>query len=102
MAARSVMVPAPDLKPGDLGFVDVETTRIAVANVDGQLFAFDDVCTHEECSLSEGLLEGTVVTCPCHGAQFDVRTGEVVAPPAVTPVKTYPIRIQGAQLVLDL
>jgi nitrite reductase/ring-hydroxylating ferredoxin subunit len=53
----------------------VRGTRIAVANVGGTYYAFDDTCTHEQCSLAEGDLAGTTVTCMCHGAEFDVRTG---------------------------
>ncbi len=103
MPARTVTVCAvPDLQPGELTAVDVEGTRVAIANVDGRLYAFDDTCTHEQCSLSEGVLEGTVVACACHGAEFDVTTGAVVAPPAIVPVKTYPVRVEGGRLVVDL
>jgi nitrite reductase/ring-hydroxylating ferredoxin subunit len=60
--------------------------KIAVANVGGELHGFDDTCTHRGCSLAQGTLEGTVVTCPCHGSQFDVTTGAVVRGPATEPV----------------
>jgi nucleotide-binding universal stress UspA family protein len=58
---------------------DVRGTKIAVAKVGGTYYAFDDRCTHQQCSLAEGDLAGTTVTCMCHGAEFDVRTGEVLA-----------------------
>jgi nitrite reductase/ring-hydroxylating ferredoxin subunit len=102
MTARSVTVGPIEVKPGDLKAVDVEGQRIAVANVGGRLYAFDDTCTHEQCSLADdGILEGTTVTCGCHGAQFDVTSGRVVAPPAPTPVRSYPIHAQGDQLVIE-
>jgi nitrite reductase/ring-hydroxylating ferredoxin subunit len=91
------------IKPGDLAAYDVEGVRIAIANAGGQFFAIDDTCTHEQCSLSQdGTLEGTVVTCGCHGAQFDVTTGAVLAPPAVEPVKTYKLRIERDQVVVEV
>ena len=71
---------ASAISPGTLALIEVTGTRITVANVDGVFYAFDDACTHEQCSLAEGNLEGTKVICACHGAEFDVRTGEVLAP----------------------
>jgi nitrite reductase/ring-hydroxylating ferredoxin subunit len=94
---------AAGVKPGELAAFDVDGTRIAIANADGRLFAIDDTCTHEQCSLSEeGTLEGTVVTCGCHGAQFDVTTGAVLAPPAPEPVKAYPLRIEQGVVVIEI
>ena len=90
------------IKPGELAAFDVEGVRIAIANSDGRFFAIDDTCTHEQCSLAEGTLDGTVVTCPCHGAQFDVTTGEVLAPPAPEPVKAYRLRVDQDDLVLEI
>ena len=82
--------------------VTVNGTRIAVANVQGQFYAFDDECTHEQCSLAEGDLAGTTVTCMCHGAEFDVRSGAVLAPPAVVPVKVYRTRVEGDALQIEV
>ena len=94
---------AADIKPGELAAFAVEGVRIAVANADGRYFAIGDTCTHEQCSLAaEGTLEGTVVTCGCHGAQFDVTTGAVLAPPAPEPVKAYPLRIDHGSLVIEV
>jgi nitrite reductase/ring-hydroxylating ferredoxin subunit len=92
-----------DIKPGELAAFDVEGVRIAIANADGRFFAIDDTCTHEQCSLADdGTLDGTVVTCGCHGAQFDVTTGAVRAPPAPEPVKAYPLRVEHGQLVIEV
>ena len=83
--------------------IDVRGTRIAVTNVGGTYYAFDDACTHEDCSLTEmGELAGTTVTCTCHGSEFDVRTGKVLAPPATVPVKVYPTRVAGDALQIEV
>jgi 3-phenylpropionate/trans-cinnamate dioxygenase ferredoxin subunit len=104
ITTRSVTIArTTDIKPGELAAFDVEGVRIAVANADGRYFAIDDTCTHEQCSLAaEGTLEGTVVTCGCHGAQFDVTTGAVLAPPAPEPVKAYPLRVDNGSLVIEM
>ena len=88
---------------GGVTAVDVRGTRIAVANVDGTYYAFDDECTHEQCSLAkEGDLVGTTLTCTCHGSEFDVRTGKVLAPPATLPVKVYPVRVTDDALEIEV
>ena len=92
-----------DIKPGELAAFDVEGTRVAVANAGGRFFAIDDGCTHEQCSLAaEGTLDGTTVTCGCHGAQFDVTTGAVLAPPAPEPLKVYPLHVDDGNLVIEV
>lgn len=94
-------------KPGDIGAgkvesFDVNGTRVSVANVAGTFYAFDDVCTHRQCSLSDGDLEGRAVTCPCHGSRFDVITGAVLNPPAVVPVRTYAIRVADDAIAIQV
>ena len=91
-----------DVPANGMVVVDVQGTRIAVANVQGAYYAFDDECTHEQCSLAEGDLAGTTVTCMCHGAEFDVRSGAVLAPPAVVPVRVYRTRIEGDALHIEI
>jgi len=83
---------------GQMASFRVDGNQVDIANVDGQFYGFDDICTHIGCSLSDGSLNGTVVTCPCHGSQFDVRTGEVVSGPARSPIKTYPVQQSGDDL----
>jgi 3-phenylpropionate/trans-cinnamate dioxygenase ferredoxin subunit len=104
MNARSVtFAKTADVRPGELALFEVAGRRIAVANANGRFFAIDDTCTHEQCSLAEeGTLEGTVVTCGCHGAQFDVTTGAVLAPPAPEPVTAYRLRVDHDDLVLEI
>ncbi len=89
-----------DLPSGELMLVEVENERIVLANVDGQYYALTDVCTHAECPLSDGELEGEVLECPCHGSQFDVRTGEVVGPPANEPLTRYAVRIERDDILV--
>ena len=91
-----------ELKPGGVIAIDVQGTPIAIANVDGAYYAFDDTCTHEQCSLAEGDLAGTTIACMCHGAEFDVRTGEVLAPPAPAPIKVYRVRVNGESLEVEV
>ena len=104
MATRSVTLgQVADVAPGELAAFNVDGTRIAVANVGGRLFAIDEMCTHEQCSLvEEGTLEGRVVTCGCHGAQFDVTTGEVLAPPALEPLRVYPLRMEQGEIAVEV
>ena len=91
-----------DVPIGAIAAFDVGGTRVAVANVGGTFYAFDDTCTHEQCSLADGELEGTTVICPCHQGEFDVRTGAVLAPPPPAPVKTYQVRTEGDSLQIAL
>lgn len=72
--------------------------QVAVANVEGDLHAFDDTCTHQQCSLGEGELDGAVIECPCHGSQFDVITGEAVNGPAVDPVDVFQTKVEDDEL----
>ena len=75
---------------------------IAVCNVSGQFFAVDDVCTHDEGSLEQGGLEGFEIECPRHGARFDVRTGAATVLPAVLPIETFGVRVQGEDVEIDV
>ena len=83
MTTGVTTIKASETPVGGVAAFDVRGTRVAVANVGGTYYAFDDACTHEQCLLAEeGELTGTTLTCTCHGSQFDVRTGTVLAPPA--------------------
>jgi nitrite reductase/ring-hydroxylating ferredoxin subunit len=81
---------------------DARGRKVAVATVDGTYYAFSDICTHLRCSLSEGELDGTTLTCICHGSRFDVSTGEVLRGPAKRPIEVYAVRVQGDELVVDV
>ena len=82
-----------DLPPGESTRV-VAHVPVAVFNADGELFAIDDTCTHQDASLSEGWLEDCLVECPLHAACFDLRTGKPTGPPAKRPVRTYPVLVE--------
>ena len=75
---------------------------VAIATVGDAFYAFGDTCTHQGCSLADGHLEATIVTCPCHGSQFDVTTGDVVRGPAREPVRSYPARLEGGALRVEV
>lgn len=87
-----------DVPPGEMRHYQAAGEDVAVAHVDGEFHAFSDVCTHMQCSLSEGDLEGTTVTCPCHGSEFDVTSGDVLAGPATEPVESYEVQAEGDEL----
>jgi nitrite reductase/ring-hydroxylating ferredoxin subunit len=87
-----------DLAPGEMKMVRLGRKRLAIYNIDGEFFATDDTCTHEEASLSEGILYDDIVECPLHGAAFNVRTGEVEAFPAVVPLQTYELQVVGDEI----
>jgi nitrite reductase/ring-hydroxylating ferredoxin subunit len=74
----------------------------ALFDVQGEVFALSDTCTHRGGPLSEGELEGTMVTCPWHGAEFDVRTGGVLGPPAATGVQSYPVKVTGNDIAIEI
>jgi 3-phenylpropionate/trans-cinnamate dioxygenase ferredoxin component len=84
-----------EIPPGRLKLVDVGGTRVAVANVDGGFAAFSDECTHDGGPLSDGDLDGEIVTCPWHFSRFNVRTGEIVESPAEEPVTVYDVKVEG-------
>lgn len=98
-----------DLAPGRMVAVEVEGQRILLANVDGSYYAIADRCTHAGGSLSKGTLEGSTVTCPRHGAQFDVRTGKAVGEARIGFVKVkardeagYRVKVDGTQILVGL
>ena len=68
---------------------------IAIFNVDGEYFAIDDTCTHQDASLSEGWVENCAVECPLHTACFDLRTGAALGAPAKIPVRTHAVHVEG-------
>lgn len=94
--------PAGDPPAGTLRLVEVDGRRVCVGRTAGGWVAFQDECTHEECSLSEGELDGGVVVCPCHSSEFDLRTGDVLNPPALEPLPIYEARAEGGVLRVRL
>ncbi len=93
---------ATDIAPGQVKTTMVNGRRIAVCNVSGEFYAIDDVCTHDSGPLGQGELEDDEIECPRHGARFNVRTGAVVTLPAVLPVTTYPVRVEGSDIYVGI
>jgi nitrite reductase/ring-hydroxylating ferredoxin subunit len=80
---------------------NISGIKVNVANVNGQIFAYDDTCTHMGCSLAHGKLEGTMVTCSCQGSWFDVTTGAVLRGPAARPLHTWVVQVHGVDLLAE-
>jgi 3-phenylpropionate/trans-cinnamate dioxygenase ferredoxin subunit len=93
---------ADDVRTGRARAVEADGRHVLLCNVDGSLYAIADVCTHDRGPLGEGRLRGATIECPRHGARFDVRDGSVVAPPAVRPLATYPVRVVDDGVEVDL
>ena len=81
--------------------IEIEDLALAVFNLDGEFFVTDDLCTHGPGSLSEGYIDGDVVECNFHNGQFNIRTGEVVSPPCMAAVKTYPVAVIEGRVTIE-
>jgi nitrite reductase (NADH) small subunit/3-phenylpropionate/trans-cinnamate dioxygenase ferredoxin subunit len=102
MAKTIKVAQASDLAPGSGTTVAAEGRRIALFNVQGTFYAIDDTCPHRGGPLGDGQLHGAMVTCPWHGATFDVKTGAVTGPPARTSVQTFRVRVDGNDVLLEM
>ncbi len=91
-----------DVALGSAKMVEAGGKKIAIFNVEGKYYAIDNTCTHRGGPLAEGALEGKEVTCPWHGAVFDVTTGEVLGPPAPKPVSRYDVRVSGKDIEVEV
>ncbi|MBI2617258.1 non-heme iron oxygenase ferredoxin subunit [Candidatus Gottesmanbacteria bacterium] len=100
MADFQKVTTTEDLPPGKMKEFTLGGKKITVANTDGEYFAFQAECTHEHCALAGGFLDGYTLTCYCHGAQFDVSTGGVLAPPATSPITVYKTKVDGENILV--
>ncbi len=91
-----------ELGTGEGKTVEVEGVSLALFNVDGTYFAIANACTHVGGPLGEGALIGKEVTCPLHGAQFDVTSGKVLSAPARDDVKSFPVSLVGNDVLVEL
>lgn len=91
-----------DIQPGELRYVEAGGKAICLANVDGEILALDNACTHEQASLSDGAIAGDRIECPLHGGAFDIRSGEPMSYPASFPVKTYSVEIDGGDIKVGI
>lgn len=91
-----------DLQPGTAMCVEVGGHKIALFHVDGSYYAIEDTCTHRGGPLSQGEIQSSTVTCPWHGAQFDLLTGEVLGPPAQQGVDSYKVLLEGDDIKIEI
>jgi len=100
--SRFVRVAQADEIPlGQKKIVEVDGALVVVVNLDGVLYAVEDVCTHDGGPLGEGKLDGCELICPRHGARFDVRTGAATRMPAIEPAPTYEVRVQDGDVLVE-
>jgi biphenyl 2,3-dioxygenase ferredoxin subunit len=104
MTSKIELCNAGDVAVGTALKVELENEglTLAVFNVDGEFYVLDDMCTHGPGSLSEGYIDGDVVECNFHNGQFNIRTGEVVLPPCIVPMKTYPATVENGKVVIEV
>ena len=102
MPTRVELCKADEIAPGNALKIEAAGLTLAVFNVDGEFYVLDDQCTHGQGSLSEGYIEGDVVECNFHNGQFNIRTGEVVSPPCMIPIKTYPTTVENGKVVIEV
>jgi nitrite reductase/ring-hydroxylating ferredoxin subunit len=102
MTTKKELCKTDDVPAGGALRVETENLILAVFNVDGEFFVTDDACTHGPGSLSEGYIEGDVVECNFHNGQFNIKTGEVVSPPCMVPIKTYPATVEDGKVFIEV
>jgi 3-phenylpropionate/trans-cinnamate dioxygenase ferredoxin subunit len=93
---------ADEIAEGEAKTYDVEGERIAIARAEGRLFAVQNVCSHDDGPLGDGAVDGYCIVCPRHGAKFDVRTGEALTMPAVSPIESFPVKEEAGKILLGL
>ena len=99
--ARIDLCAADEIGAGEAMKVEAAGLTLAVYNVEGEYFVTDDLCTHGPGSLSEGYLDGYIVECDFHNGAFDIRTGEVAAPPCMIPLKTYKAVVENGRVLIE-
>ena len=103
MASKYVTVAkTTDIHPGLVKCVEINDYRLAICNVGGTFYCIENTCTHDGGPLDQGTLQGETVECPRHGARFNVSDGKVVRMPAVSPVETFPVKIEGDNIRVEL
>ena len=101
MPNRIDLCSAAEVAPGTALKVETGELALAVFNVAGEFFVTDDMCTHGPGSLSEGYIEGDVVECNFHNGQFNIKSGAVVGPPCMVPVKTYKTTVENGRVMIE-
>lgn len=90
-----------EIDAGDYRTVWIDDEEVAVIKCDGGIYAIQDICTHDGGELTGGLIDGCEIECPRHSARFDIRTGEVLCPPAFEPIATYPVEIRDGRVYVS-
>ncbi len=93
---------AEDIPDDDVVGIDVAGKSIALYQVDGEIYATDNICTHGNARLCDGFLEGHEIECPLHQGKFDIRNGKAMCAPLTEDVRTYPVKIDGSRVFVDL
>lgn len=99
--AKQAVAKLSEVAPGTTRRVVVDSTEVLLCNVGGTIYAIEDVCTHDGGPLDQGDLEGEQVVCPRHGATFDVRTGDALTLPAVLPLMTFEVTVEGDDVYVE-
>lgn len=102
MSTKIELCKADQVAAGTALRIETGDLILAVFNVEGQFYVTDDACTHGPGSLSDGYIDGDVVECNFHNGQFDIKTGEVVSPPCMIPVKTYPTTVEDGAVFIEV
>ena len=100
MSSKIELCSTSEVAPGGALKVEHGDLTLAVFNLEGEFYVTDDACTHGPGSLSEGYIEGDVVECNFHNGQFNIKTGEVVAPPCMVPIKTYRTVVENGKVFI--
>ncbi len=98
----TVIANTKDIRINEMERFDINGRKILICNVEGQFYALDDTCSHEDASLYRGALKGKCVSCPMHGSRFDIETGEPLDEPATIPVATHPLKIEEETILIAL
>ncbi|HMF28065.1 MAG TPA: non-heme iron oxygenase ferredoxin subunit [Candidatus Cybelea sp.] len=99
--AKHKVANVSEIAPGTTRRVVVDSMELLLCNVGGKIYGIEDVCTHDGGPLDQGELEGECVICPRHGATFDVRTGDALTLPAVLPLMTFDVTVEGDEIYVD-
>ncbi|HPR64912.1 MAG TPA: non-heme iron oxygenase ferredoxin subunit [Thermoanaerobaculia bacterium] len=90
-----------DVPPGSKHRFQVDGEPVLIANIEGTFYAVSDTCSHADASLADGIMEGTEVECPYHGARFDIRTGNALSLPAVSPIESFTVSVEGDEIYIE-
>src|SRR5512143_1428611 len=101
MSEFVVVAKADEIEEGKVKVVRVGDMPIGLTKIEGEFFAFADVCTHDDGPVAEGELDEYIIECPRHGAKFDIRTGKVKQLPAVVPIPIYAVKVEGDTVLVS-